>query len=173
MFSWLSSKRLVIFCLLLVFFLIVFGCGRTKLTRAKAKKMIIEYEKFPVEIWENLPCRRDVTFSAGRDPLSNGRVYEVIRVKLCEKKFVKIIGIKYLDEYLPKKCAEVQYQWKYANFTSWGILWKEISTKGINLGKGWEKISGHNYYNDLDDKEKYNEAIIFCLYDNDWKVEEN
>lgn len=81
-----------------------------------------------------------------------GQIFVIVR--LCEKKFLGVTGIKF-GEFSGKKVAEVDYQWCYDDFTPFGRLWEERSLFGIM-----------KY-----DESPHDENATFVLYDDGWRLE--
>ena len=88
----------------------------------------------------------------GTGKRSTGQVFVIVR--LCEKKFLGVTGIKF-GEFFGKKVAEVDYQWCYGDFTPFGRLWEE------------HPIFGGIKYNES----PHDKNAIFVLYDDGWRLE--
>lgn len=177
------------------------GCGSDKLTRGKAKDILIKELAYPQETKGRICSSHRVKINSKKSAEQmkflykkeklimetgkriNYRNYFVMKVsltkkaqkyvvgkeiigktecsfvKLAERKFGKVTGIKFSKN---DKEALVEYNWSYVKLTPFGKNWDLFDNMLFK--------NPFNRIKKIVEKRKYNEKIILELYDDGWRI---
>ncbi len=129
----------------------IFAYLDTKVLKALSDEGVITYQFLRLYVTANKISaeltdkgKKYITGSGKRPWPHTGQRFVV--VKLYEKSFLKVTGIKFL-EIGGTKGAVVEYQWKYSNVTPFGLHWKKY------------------------DETPRTDKITFALWDDGWRIE--
>lgn len=163
-----------IYLMAAVLTVVSFGCGKEKLTREKAAKIILEkhWYPIPVEAWtkkdralQKLEEKGWISLEKFRGSFKVSSIREKgkkngirtttgrwgVKAKIYDKVFGEVTGIKMSEK---GNSAEVEYTWTCNNFTE---FYKLVSPFDERLIRYYEKQGSKVAY--------------FTLYDDGWRIE--